>query len=71
MDLHYERVRDKGQVLLRSKMLAYYLVKIARMGGYLARGHDPSPGNTVMWRGLSRLMDIELSARIGRRSIGN
>jgi hypothetical protein len=33
------------------------------MGGYLARGHDPPPGNTVMWRGLTRLMDIELGAK--------
>jgi hypothetical protein len=40
------------------------------MGGYLARGHDPPPGNTVMWRGLSRLMDIELGARIGAQIYG-
>ena len=70
MDLLDELVRDKGQVLLRSKTLAYYLTKIARMGGYLARGHDPPPGNTVMWRGLSRLMDIELGARIGAQIYG-
>ena len=42
MDLLDELVRDKGQVLLRSKTLAYYLTKIARMGGYLARtGRHP------------------------------
>ncbi|WP_404295565.1 IS4 family transposase (plasmid) [Microvirga sp. RSM25] len=64
-----ELVRDKGQVLLRSKTLSYYLTKIACMG-YLARGHDPPPGNTVMWRGLSRLMDIELGARIGAQIYG-
>jgi hypothetical protein len=70
MDLLDELVRDKGQVMLRSKTLSYYLTKIARMGGYLARGHDPPPGNTVMWRGLSRLMDIELGARIGAQIYG-
>ncbi|MEI9896735.1 MAG: hypothetical protein WDN28_23460 [Chthoniobacter sp.] len=37
--------------------LADYLLCIARLGGYLARAHDPPPGNIVMWRGLSRLTD--------------
>lgn len=27
----------------------------ARLGGYIARASDPPPGNTVMWRRLSRL----------------
>jgi hypothetical protein len=70
IDLLDELVRDKGQVLLRRKTLSYYLTKIARMGGYLARGHDPPLGNTDMWRGLSRLMDIELGARIGAQIYG-
>ena len=39
--------------------LSTYLVKIARLGGYLNRTKDSPPGNTVMWRGLSRLTDIE------------
>ena len=43
-----------------SKSLAFYITKLARLGGYLARAGDPPPGNTVMWRGLSRLTDIEL-----------
>jgi hypothetical protein len=47
--------------------LSYYLNKIARLGGYLARGSDPPPGNIVMWRGLSRLRDIELGATIPTR----
>jgi hypothetical protein len=70
MDLLDQLVRDKGPVMPRRKTLSYYLTKIARMGGYLARGHDPPPGNTVMWRGLSRLMDIELGARIGAQFYG-
>jgi hypothetical protein len=40
--------------------LSSYLTKIARLGGYLARAKDPPPGNVVMWRGMSRLTDIEL-----------
>src|SRR3954469_22447178 len=51
--------------------LAHYLTKIARLGGYLARAKDPPPGNMVMWRGLSRLTDIELGASLGMRLVGN
>ena len=54
-------VKDKDQKRLDEK-LSHYLTKIARLGGYLARANDPPPGNTVMWRGLSRLTDIELGA---------
>ena len=46
------------------KALFSYLTKLARLGGYLARSRDPPPGNTVMWRGLSRLSDIALGARL-------
>lgn len=51
--------------ILKEKHLSYYLIKIAKLGGYLARKHDPPPGNIVMWRGLSRLIDIELGFLIG------
>ncbi|MFL5158201.1 MAG: IS4 family transposase [Microvirga sp.] len=51
--------------------LAHYLTKIARLGGYLARAKDPPPGTMVMWRGLSRLTDIELGASLGMRLVGN
>ena len=61
--------RHHGQP--RAKTLARYLTKIARLGGYLARAHDPPPGNMVMWRGLSRLTDIELGATLGARLVGN
>jgi hypothetical protein len=64
-------VKDKDQKLLRRKKLSDYLTKIARLGGYLARTNDPPPGNTVMWRGLSRLTDIELGAIIGAKIVGN
>ncbi|MCK1352655.1 IS4 family transposase, partial [Bradyrhizobium sp. CW7] len=41
-------VNDKPKA--RQKTLSHYLIKIARLGGYLARASDPPPGNTVMWR---------------------
>lgn len=52
----------------RPGTLAFYLTKLARLGGYLARAGDPPPGN-VMWRGLSRLTDIELGAEIAAAGI--
>jgi len=64
-------VKDKSQKPVRRKTLSHYLTKIARLGGYLARANDPPPGNTVMWRGLSRLTDIELGTIIGARIVGN
>jgi hypothetical protein len=64
-------VKDKDRQSPRRRTLSNYLIKIARLGGYLARANDPPPGNTVMWRGLSRLTDIELGAIIGAKIVGN
>ena len=51
--------------------LADYLLCLARLGGYLARAHDPPPGNMVMWRGLSRLTDLQLGFALGAKFVGN
>lgn len=64
-------IRDRTSGRQRSATLASYLTKIARLGGYLARAKDPPPGNTVMWRGLSRLTDIELGFAMGAQLVGN
>ena len=55
----------------RTKTLSHYLTKLARLGGYLARVSDPPPGNNVMWRGLSRLTDIELGVEITVGIVGD
>jgi len=55
----------------RRRTLTSYLTKIARLGGYLARAKDPPPGNAVMWRGVSRLTDIELGFVMGAQLVGN
>ena len=47
------------------RTLAAYLLHIAMLGGYLARNHDPPPGNMVVWRGITRLHDIALGIAIG------
>ena len=64
-------MKDNDQKPLRRKTLSHYLTKIARLGGYLARANDPPPGNIVMWRGLSRLNDMEFGALIGAKVMGN
>jgi len=35
-----------------------YIIRLARLGGYLARRSDPPPGNTVIWRGLNKLYEL-------------
>ena len=64
-------IRDKTAASRPKKSLNTYLIKLARLGGYLARAHDPPPGNKVVWRGLTRLIDIELGAIIGAQLVGN
>ena len=51
--------------------IAPYIVKLARLGGFLARARDGQPGNTVVWRGLLRLTDIQLGFAIGADDVGN
>ena len=51
-DRHVDRALNKS--------LSFYITKLARLGGYLARAGDPPTGSPVMWRGLSRLTDLEL-----------
>lgn len=65
-----ELLPNKG-VAPPTPSLSHYIVKLARLGGYLARAHDPPPGNTVVWRGMSRLTDIELGIMIGVQIVGN
>jgi hypothetical protein len=51
--------------------IAPYLIKIARLGGYLARTRDGPPGNTVLWRGMARLTDIALGFTLRIEDVGN
>jgi hypothetical protein len=50
--------------------LCVHLAKVARLGGYLARTHDPPPGNIIMWRGWSRLADIMTGAELANQRWG-
>jgi len=54
-----------------AKGISHYLTSIARLGGYLARAHDPPPGNMVLWRGFAGLTDIHLGFSLGAKLVGN
>jgi hypothetical protein len=62
-------VRDRPTIPVE-KTLEHYLMKIACLGGYLARARDPPPGNTVMWRGWSRLLEMMLGADLMQPNCG-
>lgn len=64
-------VKEKTTSCAKAKPLSAYLIKIARLGGYLARKNDPPPGNIVMWRGMSRLTDVQLGFQLGVELVGN
>lgn len=60
----YDVVAKKKPTKTENKTLADYLLQIAKLGGYLDRASDPPPGNIVMWRGVRRLMDMQLGFNI-------
>jgi hypothetical protein len=49
--IHLVPDRCGDRIIRRS--LSFYITKLARLGGYLARTSDSPPGNKVMWSGLS------------------
>ena len=53
------------------KNVAHYVLTLAKLGGYLNRKNDGPPGNTVLWRGLTRLTDIHLGVEFGKQLVGN
>ena len=58
----------------QSRDFVFYLNAVARLGGYLARRHDPPPGTIILWRGFSRLADLvigfEAAFRTDRKTCG-
>ncbi len=55
----------------RKKILSDYILKVARLGGYLARSSDPPPGNQILWRGLKKLGELNIGVKIGLNFVGN
>jgi hypothetical protein len=63
-------VKSRGPPHSESRVSSY-LTSMAQLGGYLARANDPPPGNTVIWRGVSRLTDIGIGFALGAELVGN
>jgi hypothetical protein len=53
-------VSDAGNRRCKPSTLSFYLTKLARLGGYLARDGDPPPGSVVVWQPIS-----EIGAELG------
>lgn len=51
--------------------LSDYIIKIAKLGGYIGRALDPPPGNKVIWKGMERLADILIGVEVGMKLVGN
>jgi hypothetical protein len=64
-------VKAKPGKLHRKKTVSDYMIRIARLGGYLNRASDAPPGNKVMWRGMLKLHDIHLGFLMGAKLVGN
>jgi hypothetical protein len=69
IDLLNRLVKDSKRSC-RALPLSRYLEKIAQPGGYLARSSDSPPGNTVMWRGMRRLADMQLGFNLASERYG-
>ena len=53
------------------KIASTYLVKSQGLAAIWRVPSDPPPGNMVIWRGLSRLTDIDLGFTMGAELVGN
>jgi hypothetical protein len=54
----------------RKKTVSRFLIRLAKLGGYLGRARDAPPGNMVLWRGMARLTDIHLGFCLAK-DVGN
>jgi hypothetical protein len=70
MQLLSYAVKNKEHASTLPATLNDALLLLARLGGYLARAHDPPPGNLILWRGLARLTDIQIGFLIAQEIVG-
>jgi len=66
-----DRLTKTPRHLADVQSVACYLEKLAQLGGYLRRAHDPPPGNQLIWKGMARLTDIELGYLLAKENVGN
>jgi len=71
LEILAELVTERNGCISKEDNLGQCIRKLAQLGGYVARASDPPPGNMVIWRGLTRLADIQLGYSLGSRIVGN
>lgn len=71
IDILKRLVPERQSASSRPSSLQSCLTQLARLGGYLNRASDLPPGNIVIWRGMSRLTDIEIGFLMGAGNVGN
>jgi hypothetical protein len=71
IDLLNRLASGRRKVKPSRQSLKSCLIQLACLGGYLNRASDAPPGNTVIWRGMSRLTDIEFGFLLGAQHVGN
>ena len=49
------RVLEPGREKYEEPTLGQFILKVAKLGGYLDRKHDPPPGSEVLWRGMLKV----------------
>jgi len=64
-------IANTGNRGAKPATLELYLIKLARLGGYLARKADPPPGDTAIWRGLRRLVSPTFKSGPNSPHVGN
>jgi hypothetical protein len=65
-----ERIVPDLPLTAQAPPLLRNLIKVVRLGGYLGRATDAPPGNTVVWRGMRRLTDIQLGYELALNRSG-
>ncbi len=63
---HVVRMKDGSP----RRTVGSFLIRLAKLGGYLDRTGDLPPGNMVLWHGMARLTDIHLGFSLAG-SVGN
>lgn len=57
----YKILNKKAELPLTAPKLQDFIIMIASLGGYVGFKNSPSPGVTVMWRGMLRMHDFALA----------
>jgi len=67
----YHFINKRGNTINEIPTIGEVVPLIARLGGFLGRKSDGSPGVKVLWRGLSKLTNITEAYMVFVKDVGN